>query len=203
MVDEQRARVRRLYDEMGEDNVASRQRGFLAWLAARDREAIGTLLDPRPGLTLLDAGCGAGLHARTHAAAGLRVTAVDLSPAMVDLVRPHVAEARVGDLETLALGARFDRVLCSGALDYVADVEGAFARLAGHVAPGGRLVVMGPRRAPGGHAYRLAYRMLHKIDVQLLDARALDGAARAEGLRPLGARRPFLHSVVAGWERAA
>lgn len=48
-------------------------------------DLVFRLLRPRPGERLLDVGCGAGLHLQTFKWAGLTVTGVEPSPAMLDL----------------------------------------------------------------------------------------------------------------------
>jgi 2-polyprenyl-3-methyl-5-hydroxy-6-metoxy-1,4-benzoquinol methylase len=180
----------------------ARPHGFLRrWLAARDRKILLALLAPRPGERALDVGCGAGAHARLLAARGVAVTCVDLEPAVVARVAPLVAEALVGDLDALALGRTFERVLCWGALEYARDPESALARLAAHVAPGGRLVVQVPERSPAGRIYRFARRAAHHFSPLLLDQSALDRAAARAGLAPAGHLHRTLHSLALAWER--
>ncbi len=195
------AAVRSHFAHTGARKLARRRGGLLGWLARRDGAALFRLLDARPGERALDVGAGAGLHARALAARGVAVTAVDLAPELVALVRPHVAEAVVGDLATLALGRRFPRVLCSGVLDYVADPIRCMVNLAEHVAEGGRLVVMVPRAGLAGRVYRALHRAATGIDVHLFDGRELDAAARASGLVPVGAARPLPHDLVLAWRR--
>ena len=88
--------------------------------AGRDRMRE-TLLSWLPadmsGRRLLDAGCGTGALAMAAAARGARVTAIDLSPTLVDIARERAAAAgidgidfRVGDLTQPALG-RFDHIV--------------------------------------------------------------------------------------------
>ena len=95
----------------------------------------------RPPRTLLDLGCGAG-HVAFHLKAGLDVTLVDLSPAMLDLSRRLNPECEhvVGDMRSVRLGRLFDAVLLHDAVshmttrdDLAAAVVTAFAR----TAPGG------------------------------------------------------------------
>jgi SAM-dependent methyltransferase len=117
------------------------------------------LLDLPPGGRLLDVGCGTGRHAVPLAAAGLRVTGIDLSPAMLALAadRAHAAGVALDLLEADArrLPDHLERVdaaicLCEGAFCLVAAGVEPFAHdraiLAGiHrvLRPGGRLVLTG------------------------------------------------------------
>jgi 2-polyprenyl-3-methyl-5-hydroxy-6-metoxy-1,4-benzoquinol methylase len=171
------------------------------WLAARDEEILLALLAPRPGERALDVGCGAGAHARLLRAMGLAVSCVDLAPEVVRRIAPFVDEALVGDLDQLALGRTFDRVICWGALEYARDPGRAIERLAAHVAPGGRLVVQAPERTFAGRIYRFAQQALHQLTPLLLDEQELDRAAARAGLRRSGRARHTLHSLAIGWSR--
>ena len=96
------------------------------------------------GTRLLDAGCGAGLLALLASLRGARVTALDASAALLDIVRARVPEAdvREGDLEALPFAdASFDAVTAVNSVFYAADMGAAMSELARVVPPGGRVVV--------------------------------------------------------------
>jgi magnesium-protoporphyrin O-methyltransferase len=94
--------------------------------AGRD-EMRSTLLswlpDDMTGLRLLDAGCGTGALAVEAAKRGAHVTAIDLSPTLVELARERTPavlgagriEFHVGDMLDPALG-RFDHVVAMDSL---------------------------------------------------------------------------------------
>ncbi|MEW6106963.1 MAG: class I SAM-dependent methyltransferase, partial [Bacillota bacterium] len=92
-----------------------------------------------PGSTVLEIGCADGLVTEALVAAGFVVTAVDLSPAMIDAAgrrlsrRGLSAELRVADVEDLAIDHPFDVVLAVmwNFYAYVKDVEPVLSRLAG------------------------------------------------------------------------
>ena len=73
--------------------------------------------------------------------------------------------------------------------------------MAEHLAPGGRLVLMGPRLSAAGRCYRGWHRHSNGINVHLLTARTLTEAMARAGLLELGCVYPFLHSLVMGWRR--
>jgi 2-polyprenyl-6-hydroxyphenyl methylase/3-demethylubiquinone-9 3-methyltransferase len=97
----------------------------------------------------LDVGCGGGLLAEALARAGARVTAVDLSPAMIEVARLHAVESglevdyRVAGAEELAAAepAGFDLVTCMEVLEHVPDPALMTATLARLLRPGGALIV--------------------------------------------------------------
>lgn len=99
--------------------------------AATDAEVafVCDVLALEPGASVVDVGCGTGRHAVSLAARGLRVTGVDLSPAMLARARDR-AEAAGVEVELLEADARalpsigpFDAAicLCEGAFCLVAD----------------------------------------------------------------------------------
>jgi SAM-dependent methyltransferase len=109
----------------------------------------------RPGAGILELACGTGRCLLPLAAAGHRVTGVDVSPAMLDLLRrkAEAAGAEVagrvravqGDMRDFDLGARFDFVFIAlnslMHLESQAEQRAALACAARHLEPGGRLLV--------------------------------------------------------------
>ncbi|RVU25473.1 class I SAM-dependent methyltransferase [Streptomyces antnestii] len=112
-----------------------------AW-AARLRD----WLPERPS-DILDLGCGTGSLSLVATDQGHRVTAVDLSPAMVDLARAKLAgraaEVLVGDASAPPVGGRtFDAVLVRHVAWTLPDLDGALAHWLSLLRPGGRLVLV-------------------------------------------------------------
>jgi magnesium-protoporphyrin O-methyltransferase len=91
------------------------------------------------GARVLDAGCGTGAMTTELAQRGARVTAVDISPQLIDIARrrlhPALApqvEFQTGDLSDPALG-RFDFVLAMDSLIYYRDAD--IGRILASLAP--------------------------------------------------------------------
>ena len=133
-------------------------------LAALFRE----VLDPKPGMTALDAGCGPGIMGLTLAKLGCRVTGVDLSPEMIDRAREN-AEARGLDAKYM-LGDASDPALEPGSLDLIVSrwvvwnlpaPADAYRRWMLLLKPGGRFLVI-----DGNHYLPLfdeRYAALHEV----------------------------------------
>ncbi|HEY4613016.1 MAG TPA: methyltransferase domain-containing protein [Bacteroidota bacterium] len=70
--------------------------------------------------TALDAGCGTGFHALLLAQLGIRVTAIDISPEMIQCAVRHARELKLSvefrraGFETRVDGKQFDAVFCLG-----------------------------------------------------------------------------------------
>jgi trans-aconitate 2-methyltransferase len=106
------------------------------------REVVERLA-PRPGETILDAGCGSGRVTEELVDAGARVIAVDASEGMVEMTREKLGDrvdARVADLAELELSEQVDAVFSNAVFHWVLDHERLFARMHAALKPGGRLV---------------------------------------------------------------
>ena len=109
----------RAYDDWYRSKATRVERPFYYHHQPRLEEAfVRSLLDKhavRPGATLLDLGCGNGFYANAFAGHGLRVTAVDLSDAVIDYAkrtRPHPVNWIAGDAFSLPFDGEFDYAFC-------------------------------------------------------------------------------------------
>jgi SAM-dependent methyltransferase len=127
--------------------------GYTRWSPTYDRPLrlfgieeppLRRALDALPPGEVLDAACGTGRWASYLADRGHVVTGVDQSPAMLDLARAKLPDARFldGDLTQLPVeDASVDAAVCALALVHVADLTTAIGELARVVRPGGRVIV--------------------------------------------------------------
>ncbi|MFG2653066.1 trifunctional class I SAM-dependent methyltransferase/NUDIX hydrolase/VOC family protein [Streptomyces sp. NPDC048436] len=157
---------------------------------------------PEAAGDVLDLGCGTGSLSLLAAEHGHRVTAVDLSPDMVERAREklsgHEAEVLLGDADTPPVeGRRFDVVLVRHVLWMLPDPEATLRHWCGLLRPGGRLVliegVWGTTTLSGIPADRLI-RALTPM-VTRLHSERLSGDARLWG-RPVEDERYALVGVV-------
>lgn len=116
------------------------------------------MLDALPadltGARVLDAGCGTGVMTAELAARGASVTAIDISPSLIDIARQRLPETLApkvrflaGDMLSDELGA-FDHVMAMDSLIYYAqdDIDRAVGGLAKRCA--GSIVFTVPPRTP-------------------------------------------------------
>ncbi len=128
-------------------------------------EALVERLEPGPGQDVLDVGTGTGAVALRAAAAGARVTGIDIAPVLIETAR-RIAEDRrleirfdVGDAAQLPYAdASFDAVGSSFAVIFAPDHEAAASELARVTRPGGRLVVTSWAPNPGWDGVMRDYR---------------------------------------------
>jgi dTDP-3-amino-3,4,6-trideoxy-alpha-D-glucopyranose N,N-dimethyltransferase len=116
--------------------------------AAEAAQLAGLVRDRRPGASsLLDVACGSGSHLEHFVHEFGHVEGLELSADMIAVARPLLPGVALhqGDMRDFALGRRFDAVTCLySSIGYMADeatLRGTIARFAGHLEPGGVLLV--------------------------------------------------------------
>ncbi|MQY14130.1 Ubiquinone biosynthesis O-methyltransferase [Streptomyces sp. RB5] len=147
-MDDPKDLVRRGYDRLSEryEQAFGGETKYGAWLT----ELLAGLPEEA---TVLDAGCGTGIPvARTLAAAGHRVTGVDISDVQIRRARELVPDAGFvrADMTTLELPeGSLDAVVCLYALIHVpvAEQPALLARIARWLRPGGLLLCTTGHRA--------------------------------------------------------
>jgi SAM-dependent methyltransferase len=116
-------------------------------------DEVVAALDLRPGMRVLDAGCGTGaLEVRlAERHPGVEVVAVDASPVMLARARRRTWTANPGlverDIDDFLADERgqFDRVVSVNVIWALADPRRTIERMADHLAEGGRMVHTTPR----------------------------------------------------------
>ena len=104
-------------------------------------------LDLRPGMRVLDVGCGPGRHTRSLAARGIEMVGLDISERFIDIARadapPNATFVR-GDARLMDFQGEFDAAisLCQGAFGLVPGEDGeVLRRLIRALKSGGRAAV--------------------------------------------------------------
>ncbi|MGZ3686797.1 MAG: class I SAM-dependent methyltransferase [Bdellovibrionota bacterium] len=177
--------------------------GPLKYLRLREQSEVFRLLDfpSAVGRTFLDMGCGSGMYSAVARRAGLHVTAVDVSPGMVEAAKKVADRVILGDIDTFESDSQFDLVLCSGALEFVLEPERAFRNLAQLLAPGGRLVIQVPTSDRiWGNLYRIEKRF-SGMQVNLFSAEWFRRQAQDLGHQLTAVSRPLPYNMVIRIER--
>jgi protein-L-isoaspartate(D-aspartate) O-methyltransferase len=126
--------------------IAAGQSISQPWMVARMTE----LLEPRPGMRVLEVGTGSGYQAAVLARLGCAVVSVERHRELADSARDRLAELGLGNLVRVVVGdgsagraedAPFDAIVVTAAAPRIPDA------LPRQLVEGGRLVVpVGPRR---------------------------------------------------------
>lgn len=119
-----------------------------AWHYDEVAAAILATFDPRrqgvTGYRVLEAGGGSASHLPLPSDAA--VTTIDISPEQI-AANTYASEKLVGDLQTFDYGARrYDLIIAWDVLEHLERPEAALQRFVDILAPGGRLLVVGPQR---------------------------------------------------------
>jgi SAM-dependent methyltransferase len=94
------------------------------------------------GERVLDVACGTGAVSSAAAEVGGSVTAIDVSPAMVETAKRNGVDAHVMDAEQLRFpDGSFDHVLCAFAIFFLPDPSRAVREWRRVLRPGGRLAL--------------------------------------------------------------
>jgi ubiquinone/menaquinone biosynthesis C-methylase UbiE len=144
---------------------------WLAWLAI-DNPVRRWVHDPetivgpyvKPGMTVLDAGCGVGWFTIPMAkmvGSGGQVIAVDLQQQMLDAVQKRAAKAGVADRvrihkcpqDHLGVDAQVDFALAFAMVHEVPDQRHLLGEIYGCLKPDGRFLLAEPRLHVSGRAF--------------------------------------------------
>ena len=115
----------------------------------RNEDVIAAILDNaqvREGTDILDVACGTGVLIPDYLGRGVSsVTAIDISPRMVEIARAKFPLPNVtvlcGDAEKMETDRQFDCIMVYNAFPHFADQEGLIRHLASMLSPGGTLTV--------------------------------------------------------------
>ena len=122
----------------------------------RSYEALHYLLNNFQFNTVLDIGCGEGIHSNEFLLHGKNVTAIDYghSPYFKENKISKSIECIIGDINTYQFNRQFDCVWCSHILEHQLDVQKFLTKIVGLVSEGGVLAITVPPYKPeigGGH----------------------------------------------------
>ena len=157
---------------MGDEAYEQMKRGMRWMWSLGDYSQLARLLEPHahaladrcaitPGMDVLDVATGNGNFALVAAERGARVTALDFTPAMLDLARARGAAAGLdigwieGDAESLPFpDARFDLVASVFGVVFAPRPELVAAELGRVTAPGGAIAMA--NWSPGGFLHGMS-----------------------------------------------
>jgi 2-polyprenyl-3-methyl-5-hydroxy-6-metoxy-1,4-benzoquinol methylase len=145
------AEVERLNDQLARehsiDDYYARSPWVIRWVQEQRLRVIRDMVGSRPGLRILEVGCGGGHVLRMFSEA--KLTAVDVSDVFLETARKNLAGCDVefikGQIEQLALpAASFDRVICTEVLEHTTNPEQVIHAIRRLLVADGRAVITVP-----------------------------------------------------------
>lgn len=115
-----------------------------------DRLQTAVAAVDRPGMQVLDAGCGVGTESILFARLGAEVTAVDLHPARIAAARWRISRAGAeerrielicSDVSRVERPGRYDIVWSMESVSHIEPLDRFFGRMRENLKPGGLLIV--------------------------------------------------------------
>lgn len=181
------------------------------YVELRAKAAKG-LLPLRPGMSIIDLGCGDGRISIPLVEHSGTLLLVDASKGMLDLARrivPAQASNRVRfectDLAAFKTTEQFDVVLCIGVLAHVPDIGATLAQLAGLVAPGGSALIQitddSYRMARIAHGAGALRRRLRGLSTHSLNHMTLESIAKQLALHGLQFTNAHRYVFIPGLRR--
>jgi SAM-dependent methyltransferase len=177
-------------------------------------------LDVRPGMTVLDLGCGEGRHAFEAYRRGASVVALDRGAAEVGTTKRWLGA--IADAGEAPAGARYevvrgdllalpfpdgsvDRVIASEVLEHIPDDATAVAEIARVLEPGGRVAVTVPRYGPERICWALsdAYHANEGGHVRIYRGDVLRARLASAGLLPRGGHHAHALHAPYWWLKCA
>lgn len=152
------------------------------------------------GAQIVDVGCGGGILSESLAAAGARVTGLDVAPRALAVARLHLHESglevryleRTAETHAEEAPGQADVVTCMEMLEHVPDPQSVLDACAAMLAPGGHAFFSTLNRTPAAfalaivgaeHVARLLPVGTHRYDRFIRPSELTDGLRRA-GLEP-------------------
>jgi len=171
-------------------------------------DAVVEVADPRPGMTVVDLGCGGGQLTIPLAQRGATVTGVDISPKMIAVLEEKATDlglavsTKVSALQDVAMAPQsLDLVVSNYTMHHLHDheKEAAVRAAVSWLRPGGRLVVGDMMFGRGGESRD---RAIIAAKVRVMLGRGLAGWWRlAKNAFRFGLRLRERPIPMARWER--
>lgn len=135
-------------------------------LVNKEKKIVMRKLNPKKNELILDAGCGSGLYSRIILDNDAKPVGIDLSYGMINQYNKNGMLGVMGDIESIPFKVKFDKVLCSGSLEFVNDVDKAIGSFNSALKVGGLLVLLYPRFNIFGFLY-FHYHKFHGLNIKL------------------------------------
>lgn len=184
MTRDSRSILRDYYDEAAHNYLDRASSGLMGWMRKRELALTLSMIPEKGYDKAIDAGCGPGYYSQVLRDRGFDVTAVDISPAMVDRVKSLGFPAFVMDIEHSAppaeLTAPFSFIFCAGVLEFAEDISKFLGALRALSTDDGEILLVAPLKGLFGRIYKIY------LEKRGIPARVYTGKSLAKDLAAVG-----------------
>lgn len=143
------------FDKRAKTYLRRGNRGIWKILRKREFGAVIRMLEPAPGTSLIDLGCGPGYYSiPLQKQFGINVLGVDASATMLESLSKQNVRTLLSPVEDLPDVGPFDNALAAGILEFLSKPEILFQRCYSVLSARGKLVVLVPASGAGGFIYK-------------------------------------------------
>jgi SAM-dependent methyltransferase len=191
MTEDSRSVLRAYYDAAAPQYLSRASKGFMGWMRKRELALTLSMIPEKGSGKAIDVGCGPGYYSLVMKDRGFEVTAVDLSPEMVQTVRKLGIPAYEMDIEHSKppdeLTPPFKFVFCAGVLEFADEVKRFLTALRNLADEDAQLVIVAPMDGFFGRIYR-AYLRRKGIPAKLYTKASLTTGLQSVGFEPVEIR---------------
>ena len=143
------------------------------WLRRRESTALFDLLGSVAGENVVDLGCGSGYYTRLALERGAKhVISIDAAASMVKNLPKQNVTGLVADATTVQLQKSYDKILCTGLLEFVSDPQAVLANARTMVVDSGVMSLLVPIENLWVAGYKI-YHASHGITVNTFTEQSL------------------------------
>jgi len=180
--------INKHFDSKAQRYSSERSKGLLGRKVKREMDLVMNTLDVKKNEVILDAGCGSGDYCQLIKGRGGIPYGVDFSQKMIDVLLAKGFKGEVQDLDNLILNKNFDKIVSSGALEFVKSPIRTLRNLYNHLKFNGKVVLLIPSTYPGGWLYKL-YHLSHGICVRLFSKREIIKLMKRAGFNMISVKK--------------
>jgi 2-polyprenyl-3-methyl-5-hydroxy-6-metoxy-1,4-benzoquinol methylase len=188
MTDDSRTILRDYYDAASSQYLNRASKGFMGWMRKRELAVTLGMIPEKGSGKALDAGCGPGYYSQILKSRGFDVTAVDISPEMVNIVQGLGFPAYVMDIEhsepPAQLPVPFDFLFCAGVAEFAEDAVRFLKSLRSMLREDGEMVIIAPHAGAFGYFYK-RFLVAKGIPAQVYTKQTMASFLRVAGFEPI------------------
>ena len=187
--------TRHYFDRAAGDYNHASDKPLWRFIRYFESRALMRLLPNIKEADILELGCGSGFYTyRLLKKGAAHIDALDFSAPMLK----HLNDTRItpvqNDATKFDLGRTYPVIFSAGLLEFIADTDAFFANAYRHALAGTVMIMLVPRRSPGGHLYKNKHAR-NDVPIHLFEKDNLERTAAKHGWKLKAADKVFPFSL--------